>query len=283
MSWLERIAMQIEPTGLFVDTFARRLEAMAHIEIERDPSTLRELSWAVVDPHILGLPNGEHLLVGFRSERLMVALEDAVWRAGGEIAIDNNVDSPAVVRIVGVDDTDLEELAAATEAASGRRVRIVGMAAWSLASRLSPLSKVMPALPVTTTIGARSFEVWNPNEANFEPTTSAANAGAFRLTSFTRTYIYRRPSDVGEMQALLGDARLVKFAAALDSGISMVGYDANARVLYVPRGADLPGLYGRAAVLASGYAPKENTSERLMEYRDVPPFLAAHLAALLTS
>jgi hypothetical protein len=283
MSWLERIAMQIDPTGLFADAFARRLEAMGHIEIERDPSTLRERSWAVVDPHILGLPTGEHLLVGFRSERLMVALEDAVWRAGGEMAIDSDVDSPAVVRIVGVDDADLKDLAAATEEASGRPVRIVGTAAWSLASRLSPLSKLLPALPVTTTIGARSFEVWNPNVAKFEPTSSAASAGAFRLTSFTRTYIYRRPSDVGEMQALLGDARLVKFAAALDSGISMVGYDADARVLYVPLGADLPGLYGRAAVLASGYAPKENPSERLLEYRNVPPSLAAHLAALLMS
>jgi hypothetical protein len=85
------------------------------------------------------------------------------------------------------------------------------------------------------------------------------------------------------MQALLGDARLVKFAAALNAGIGMVGYDADAQVLYVPLGADLPGLYARAAVLASGYAPKENTAERLLEYRNVPPDLASHLAALLMS
>ncbi|MBI2704041.1 MAG: hypothetical protein HYX32_01935 [Actinobacteria bacterium] len=283
MSWLERIAMQIDPTGLFVDAFARRLEAMGHIEIERDPSTLRERSWAVVDPHILELPTGEHLIAGFRSERLMAAIEDAVWRAGGEITIDSDVDSPAVVRIVGVGDADVKDLAAVAEEASLRPVRIVRSAAWSVASRLPPLSGLLPGLPVTTTIGARSFEVWNPGVAKFEPTSSAASPGAFRLTSFIRTYIYRRPTDLGEMQALLGDARLVKFAAALDAGIGMVGYDTDARVLYVPLGADLPGLYARAAVLASGYAPKENTAERLLEYRNVPPDLASHLAALLMS
>ncbi len=283
MSWLERIAMQIDPTGLFVDAFARRLEAMGHIEIERDPSTLRERSWAVVEPHILELPTGDHLITGFRSERLMMAIEDAAYRAGGEIRIDNAVDSPAVVRIAGVSDADVKDIAGAAEAASERSVRVVRSAAWSLASRLLPLSRLLPGLPITTTIGARSFEVWNPGVAKFESVSTAGSAGAYRLTSFTRTYIYRRPSDLGEMQALLGDARLVKFAAALDAGIGMVGYDADAQVLYVPLGADLPGLYARAAVLASGYAPKENTAERLLEYRNVPPDLASHLAALLMS
>lgn len=283
MSWLERIAMQIDPTGLFVDAFARRLEAMGHIEIERDPDTLRERAWAVVDPHILELPTGEHLLTGFRSERLMAAIEDAAWRAGGDIAIDCDVDSPAVVRIVGLGDADLADLAAVAEKVSRRPVRVVRSAAWALASRLPPLSEILAGLPVTTTIGARSFEAWNPGVARFEPTSSATSPGAFRLTSFTRSYIYRRPADLGEMQALLGDARLVKFAAALDTGIGLVGYHTDARVLYVPLGADLPGLYARAAVLASGYAPKENTVERLLEYRNVPPDLASRLAALLMS
>jgi len=283
MSWLERIAMQIDPTGLFVDAFARRLEAMGHIEIERDRGTLRERSWAVVDPHILELPTGDHLVTGFRSERLMTAIEDAVWQAGGEINIDTAVDSPAVVRILGVSDADLKDIASAAETASERSVRVVRSAARSLASRLPPLSRLLLGLPITTTIGARGFEVWNPRVARFEPTTAAGTTGAYRLTSYTRTYIYRRPCDLGEMQGLLGDARLVKFAAALDAGIGMVGYDVDAQALYVPLGADLPGLYARAAVLASGYAPKENTAERLLEYRNVPPDLAAHLAALLMS
>lgn len=85
------------------------------------------------------------------------------------------------------------------------------------------------------------------------------------------------------MSALVGDARLVKFAAALDVGLPLVGYDQAARVLYVPLGADLPGLYGRAAVLASGHPPLENTNEHLLEYRSVPSHVAARLCHLLMS
>jgi hypothetical protein len=85
------------------------------------------------------------------------------------------------------------------------------------------------------------------------------------------------------MRAVLGDARIVKYLAALDRNVSLVGYDSEAEVLYVPLGADLPGLYGRAAVLASGYPPRENTEQGILEYRSVPPPLAARLNQLLMS
>jgi hypothetical protein len=132
-------------------------------------------------------------------------------------------------------------------------------------------------------VSARSYELWDPITARFVSTTDAAAPGAFRLNGHTRTYVYRRSEDLGAMRGVLGDARIVKYLAALDSGLSLVGYDPDFQVLYVPLGADLPGLYGRAAVLASGRPPLENTEERILEYRKVPPQLAAHLAHLLMS
>ncbi len=41
-------------------------------------------------------------------------------------------------------------------------------------------------------------------------------------------------------------------------------------MLYDPLGAELPGLYHRAAVLASGLLPIEDEKHRLIAYRDVP-------------
>ena len=89
--------------------------------------------------------------------------------------------------------------------------------------------------------------------------------------------------DVAEMRATLGDARIVKYLAAADAGRSLVGYHEGAKILYVPLGADLPGLYGRAAALASGYPPLENEEENILEYRRVPPELAAQIHYLLAS
>ena len=43
----ERIALQVEPTALFVDQFARSLESLGHIEIRRDSQPLEPLAWEV--------------------------------------------------------------------------------------------------------------------------------------------------------------------------------------------------------------------------------------------
>ena len=103
------------------------------------------------------------------------------------------------------------------------------------------------------------------------------------MTGFNRTYFLRRPSDVEAMRATVGDARIVKYAANLVTGQSLIGYDAAGRSLYVPLGADLPGLYGRAAVLASGAAPIEGEKDHILIYRDVPADLAARISTLLST
>ena len=75
ISDLGRITNQMEATDLFGDTFARRLEMLGHIEIERNLKTLAGVSWQVNDPTIIGLPSGELAVTGFRSERTMVAMK----------------------------------------------------------------------------------------------------------------------------------------------------------------------------------------------------------------
>ena len=157
------------------------------------------------------------------------------------------------------------------------------MRARQLVSRLPKLSEARLGLPITTTLSARSYERWDPFTARFETATDASAVGAFRLNGHTREYVYRQPEHLGTMRATLGDARIVKYLAALDAGVSLVGYAADEEILYVPLGADLPGLYGRTAVFASGHPPQENPEERILEYRNVPPWLAGQLADLLIS
>ena len=283
MGALERITGQLEATDLFGDAFARRLEVLGHIEIQRDRATLRNISWQVVDPVLLGLPSGEVVMTGFRSDRSMVALEDVAWALKVDLDIDDQVDAPPKVTVRGADDAGLQKLAGAVTAATDRTTRIVLDAALKLASRLPPLSRARKSLPSTSLLAARAFEAWDPVTARFRQAVDAGAAGAFRLTSTQRSYIYRQSDDLGLLRATLGDARIVKYLAAADSGISLVGYDADAQVLYVPLGADLPGLYGRAAVLASGGPARENRDDALLEYRKVPAALAAHIARLLMS
>ena len=283
ISDLGRITNQMEATDLFGDTFARRLEMLGHIEIERNLKTLAGVSWQVNDPTIIGLPSGELAVTGFRSERTMVAIEDELYASGNEPMREKEVIGPPLVLLRGVSADDVKQITNAVAVAAERPARHVPEAAANLASLLPPFSNVAQNLPRTRMINARSYEAWNTESARFMPAADAGSAGAYRLVGFARVYIYRRPEDLGTMEAVLGDARIVKYLAALDARSGLVGYDAEEQVLYVPLGADLPGLYGRAAVLASGRPPLENPDEGILQYGNVPPAMAGHLAHLLMS
>ena len=281
-SALGRIAAQMEGSSLFGDAFERRLEQLGHIEIERSTGSLRATSWEVVEPLLIGLNDGSATVAGFRSSGMMLAVEDHVRECEGTLLVER-MDAPPVIQIAGLSDGDLEDLAALMGAATDKSARFIRRAARQLCAMLPALSEARQSLPLTTLTGAPSYEKWNTATARFEPAQHSSSAGAFRLSGATRAYIYRTPEDVDTMRATLGDARIVKYLAAADAGRPLIGYDEAARVLYVPLGADLPGLYGRAAVLCSGWPPRENLEERLLEYRGVTPDVAAQLSHLLMS
>lgn len=282
ISALDRVATQIEGTGLFGDAFVRRLEVLGHIEVERD-RRLAPSAWEVVDPVLAGLPDGKVVLLGFRSEGVLVAAEDAAWAAGVEVTTDERIDAPARIRVESDDPEVIARVAEAISRASGRHVQHIPDAGRALAANLPPLSRAISALPTTSAVSGRSVERWDPITARFDPAPHSGAPGAYRIKSFGRSYLFRCASDLTTMTARVGDARIVKHAAALATGLPLVGYDSGAKVLYTPLGADLPGFYGRAAVLASGRPPTEDREQRLLEYRNVPPDLAGRLCDLLMS
>lgn len=281
-SSLERVAAQIDPTGLFLDAFERRLEVLGHIEIQRNPATLKPTSWAINPPTLVGLGEGRFVLLGFRSESTISAVEDVAYR--NHVEFDREpADGPPVLSLRTTDPGVLDEVLYELCVAAGREPQMIPDAAMMLAASLQPLSKAIAALPTVNATSARSIERWDPLTARFSPVADAHAPGAYRLKTFGPVYVYRRPADIQAMTATLGDARIVKYAAALESGYPLLGYDEAARVLYVPLGADLPGLYGRAAVLASGHSPTNDTDQGVLCYKGVPPPLAARLQTLLMS
>ncbi len=91
----------------------------------------------------------------------------------------------------------------------------------------------------------------------------------------------RRPDDIAQGTARIGTVQLIKHLDALAAGRPLMAYDAERSCLQVPLGADLPGLYGRAAVLCSGRPPEK--VGRLVLYHHVPADVADLLAARLAS
>jgi len=85
-----------------------------------------------------------------------------------------------------------------------------------------------------------------------------------------------------ERAAATSTVQLSKHAAALIlKEQPLLAYNKATEELKVPLGADLPGLYGRAAVLASGLLPVVTGGQ--LTYQHVPADLAGHLAHLLAN
>jgi len=275
LSEFQRVTGQAEIGDTFDDELLRQLETVGHIEVERDPLTLAIKRWEMNDPALVELPNQGFVLTGFRSEQMIVALEDFCYE--NDITVTRNSDhvGPEVIQLDTCPEEALLELVSTLSTASNREVGVLRRASFALANTVPCFSDLTSQLPVISALSGRGFEQWNTSTARFERVADIGSAGAFRINQFRRLYVHRRREHIQESTAVLGDARLVKYMAALDTGTSLIGYDESQQLLFVPLGADLPGLYGRAAALAAGHPPVVNRSENVLEYRCVPPELAA--------
>ena len=255
----ERIAAQVEGSGLFADSFLRRLEVVGHIDVARD-NHLHATEWAVNAPALVPIAPGRWALVGSRSQRLLAQLAERLG-GGGEILA--SVDAGlARVEVAGALPADqFAELGIQVLADSTPRV---------IAAALPRLSAVEASLERVAVPAYRSAEFWDTQSASWQPTQTLVPVGAYRLRDFSSTYAIRSASDVANGTMGLGNAQIVKHIANLWAHDPLVGYHSRSGSVVAPLGADLPGLYGRALSLCSGRAPREIVVNRMIQYPGVP-------------
>lgn len=282
VSSLDRVVTQVDGSAIAADSFRRHLEALGHLDLSRNDR--HEITaWSVAPPSLAEMADGTLFLVGAWSDGARGQLQDAVEEAGGTLSYLDNADAPTSWFVEGLTTSavtdllpDLTELLPATTAAT-----VAPEAATRMLRALPALSVVGGRLPRMPLPGARAIERFNLTAAFWEPVETAATPGAYRLQSAFRTlYVYRSEADVERGEAAVGTAQLVKHLEAGRLGRPLVAYYPKARLLCIPRGADLPGLYGRAAVLNSGRLPTKVKNQRAVAYRDVSPGFARGIASL---
>jgi hypothetical protein len=281
-SYLERIALQLQGERPFVHQFVQVLEALGHLDVERDPRSLRLRRWQVPPPALAGLPSGEYVLAGRRSRELVAALTGGVAAAGGRLEHHADAGGPSVITVSGLTGEQAAQVAARTRAPDGNGLQVQPDAAASLAAALPPLRGLLDALPRVTLPAAQSVELWDSVRARWTPAGSVDRPGAYRLRSPLVRYGLCTEQDLTQGTFALGSSQVVKHLAALLAGTVHVAYDERSSCLLVPFGADLPGLYNRAAVLCSGRAPTPASGQPLLLYHHVPPEVALTIADALT-
>lgn len=273
---LEKVALQVEASALFVDQFARTLEALGHIEVDRDPNTLEPVGWEISPTSLVGAAHDRWFLVGYWPASAVSDLEELIDAHGGALYGVATAEGPSASYVqmpAGVSLPDLSALEGLAVLPEASRV---------VATALCDLSLVIRRLPRRSADLSGEIKKFLPSEARWAPVGDLGGAGAYRVQRWATTDVIRTSSDVQAGTAARSTVQLSKHAAALESHHLLLAYDHKKRELSVPLGADLPGLYGRVATLASGLPPVADRSTHRLVYTDVPAEVAAVLARRLS-
>ncbi|ANJ28099.1 hypothetical protein [Agromyces aureus] len=255
----ERIAAQVEGSGLFADSFLRRLEVVGHVDVARD-DYLQVTEWAVNSSTLVPTADGRWVLIGSRSGALVDRLTELV---DGDAEVTATVDAElARVEVAG-------KLPISVLAEAGFTV-LETSPAKAIAETLPALGEVAKSLKRVIVPIHRSAEFWDTASASWHQTESLVRVGAYRLKDFGSTYAIRTADDIASGTIGLGNAQIVKHIANLWAGDPLVGYNSRSGSVVTPLGADLPALYGRALALCSGRAPREIVNHRMLQYPLVP-------------
>ena len=145
-----------------------------------------------------------------------------------------------------------------------------------------PLSSVVAGLPLREMQYNGVAEKFVPADATWEATEDRNTPGLYRINHHHKTrYVFRTAEDVESGHGRQVSSGLGKHLAARELGTALVSHDPELRLLSVPIGAALPGLYARAAVLCSGLLPTLVDEDFSLNYGDVSEEFASALVAKL--
>jgi hypothetical protein len=274
----EYVTSQIEASALFADAFARGLEVRSDLEVERD-SAFAPLRWELCPAYLAELANGEFMLVGSWSRGNWEALRGYVRKCGGTVSSKRDQYGLVQRLIANVEASELSRICELIGTAG-----VVRDAGARLAGALPPLSELEATLPRIPLFGNSKIERFHLKSASWVPAAFTGEPGTYRLDrGFGRLYVFRTPADVEAGTAAVATAQLAKHLAARHFGQSLLAYTPSRKLLVVPLGADLPGLYGRAAVLCGGRLPEPYEKRRWLLYHGVTQRVADTLNSLLSS
>ena len=264
----ERVASQIEGSGLFADTFLRRQEVTGHIDVRRD-EYLQATEWAVNAATLVPVPGDRWVLIGARSQRLVRSIERLLTGIG---TVAQSTDA-GILRVVIAAQPESMRAVKAGLTELGIELQETSPTA-AIAAALPSLGEIEGGLTRVAVPAFRSLEIWDSASATWAPATSMATTGAFRMRDFRSVYGVRSRSDLEGGTIAIASAQLVKHIANRWAGDPLIGYHSKSGSVVVPLGADLPGLYGRALSLCSGRAPRELPDMHMLQYPEVPKSVA---------
>lgn len=280
-SSLENIARQLEGSALFVDTFARALEALGHIAVERDQRG-RPSRWELAPSCLAETASGLYRLTGRWSRASLAAI--ALRYGNGALSRCESPVGPTEILLRPRSGADMQWIAALE---GGTVVMRAGLGLLKALPRLSEVAAALERVPMP---GFETAERFDLHSASWVRTGDLTQPGAFRIMrGFENLYVYRDEDDVINGVGAITSIYLAKHLAANAVGRTFAVYGEASGSIFAPRGCDLPGLYERAAVAFSGSMPTTKLltvaqeKRKCLVYASIDRASADLLATLLTT
>lgn len=270
------LARQLEDSAIFENQLLHDLEALGIIELERN-AALEVISWEAAATCMGELSDGTWLLTGYWPTQLGSKVIEALENLGATVTISAEL-RQGQRRVADLSAQDLVDVAEKFD------FDLVPHASRSLSLALPALSSVAAGLGRRDMPFATGYEYFDPRSAAWMDIEASQLPGLYRVSrSFSSSYYYRNAKDVAEGTAAVVTVQLGKHLAALEAKRPLIAYDPVAATISVPVGAELPGMFSRAAVMGDGDLPEIRRSDRSINYFNVPAAAAEAIIGKLTS
>jgi hypothetical protein len=187
-----------------------------------------------------------------------------------------DVEALTLPRIIGATDSELEQVA------EKMSIPYLRTAVLEMLSVLPPIISLGDFLPKKSVPGFESLAQYEPESNSWVETSNIDRIGAFRVRGeYRNRYVIRTAKDLESNSISFVSAELAKHYQSALLGRALFAYDYTNHKLIVPLGATLPGLYGRAAVLASGKLPERDSTGKLLIYHNIDSKISRLFAAKL--
>jgi len=275
--YISSVASNVDPSALFRHEFVKTLELMAHIDVSRD--SLYQIENWEINPSIIVQTEKDFFLTGYWPTSYWLEL---IGRLGEKCVLD--IPEPGAASRMTIRDVERDKLE--TILAEGEiSAEIVDRPSVDMLRILPDIRIVASGLPQVTSQIFDEVCGYSADQNAWIPISESrpAKVGGYRVSSAYRNqYVVVTQEDLDSHKVRYCSAEFSKFfATAISSKKPLFSYRSDQKILLVPKGATFPGMYGRAAVMASGFLPKPDSSGRYLIYEQVGIEFAELLAARL--
>ena len=266
-----------------VERFTHGLQILGLVDLSLD-EYFRVQEWSISPACVVMISETKGFLSGFRSAELFAQIENQLSIVGGSLKQFENKDLPeSWIFEVPNPDAIRQSFDGILDPITKAPISVARDIAVTIARGVGSISQLFNSSPKVPVPPYVQLKIWDHIQTKWVDADDPLVAGALQYVGYGNKYSYSDTAIDIDGHVISGSVRTVKLKTAQSFNSPLAYYDATTRQFYVRLGAELPGLFGRSMVAASGLAPREDLTQRVVVYSGIEPILARLIFGQLMS